>query len=64
MAATPVRTTRKNCRSITTSMAARFTVVKQGYDCAAVDEHIAELEREMAELDHELADLRGRPLAE
>lgn len=39
----------------------RFTVVKQGYDCAAVDEHITELEREMAELDHELADLRGRP---
>lgn len=39
----------------------RFTIVKQGYDCASVDDHIAELEREMAELDQELAELRARP---
>jgi hypothetical protein len=41
--------------------APRFTIVKQGYDCASVDDHIGELEREMAELDQELAELRARP---
>jgi F0F1-type ATP synthase membrane subunit b/b' len=37
----------------------RFPVVRHGYDCAAVDAHVAELERELAEVDHELAELRA-----
>jgi cell division septum initiation protein DivIVA len=39
---------------------ARFPIVRQGYDSPAVDEYIAELERELAEADRELAELRGR----
>jgi hypothetical protein len=38
----------------------RFAITRQGYDCAAVDEHVAELERELAELDQELAEMRAR----
>jgi hypothetical protein len=38
----------------------RFPIARSGYDCAAVDEHIAMLEQELGELDHELADLRAR----
>lgn len=38
----------------------RFPIVRQGYDSPAVDEYIAELERELAEADRELAELRGR----
>jgi hypothetical protein len=38
----------------------RFAVTRQGYDCVAVDEHIAELERELVDLDGELAELRAR----
>jgi hypothetical protein len=38
----------------------RFPITKQGYDCAAVDEQVAELERELTELDQELADLRAQ----
>jgi DivIVA protein len=38
----------------------RFPVVRQGYDCPAVDEYITELERELAEADRELADVRGQ----
>ena len=38
----------------------RFPISRQGYDCAIVDEHVAELEREITELDQELADLRRR----
>jgi cell division septum initiation protein DivIVA len=38
----------------------RFAITRQGYDCAAVDEHIAELERELVDLDRELAELRAR----
>ncbi len=39
---------------------ARFPIVRQGYDCLAVDEHIAALERELTDLDQELADLRAQ----
>jgi hypothetical protein len=42
----------------------RFPIARQGYDCLAVDEHIAELERELAELDEELLQLRSRPPVE
>ena len=35
-------------------------MARQGYDCVAVDEHVADLERELIELDRELADLRAR----
>jgi hypothetical protein len=37
----------------------RFPVVRQGYDCGAVDEYVSELERELAETDRELAEVRG-----
>jgi cell division septum initiation protein DivIVA len=43
---------------------ARFPITRQGYDCAAVDEHVAELEQELAELDQELAQLRASTPAE
>jgi methyl-accepting chemotaxis protein len=36
----------------------RFPIARQGYDCAAVDEYVAGLERELGELDVELAALR------
>jgi hypothetical protein len=36
----------------------RFPITRQGYDCAAVDEHVAELEQELNDLDRELAQLR------
>jgi DivIVA protein len=36
----------------------RFPVVRSGYDCVAVDEHISELERELADLEREIAELR------
>jgi hypothetical protein len=39
----------------------RFPISRQGYDCAAVDEHIAELEEELTELDREIAALRAQP---
>ncbi len=38
----------------------RFPMARQGYDCTAVDEHVAGLERELAELDRELGELRRR----
>jgi uncharacterized phage infection (PIP) family protein YhgE len=38
----------------------RFPIARQGYDCAVVDEHVAELERELSELDQELTELRRR----
>lgn len=38
----------------------RFPIIRQGYDCGAVDEHIAELEQELMDLDRELAELRAR----
>lgn len=38
----------------------RFPIVRQGYDCPAVDEYITDLERELAEADRELADVRGQ----
>lgn len=38
----------------------RFPIVRQGYDCPAVDEYIAELEHELAEADRGLAELRGQ----
>jgi vacuolar-type H+-ATPase subunit H len=42
----------------------RFPVVKQGYDTAAVDAHIADLEQELSELDRELSELRAHVPAE
>jgi len=39
----------------------RFPVVRNGYDCAAVDAQIADLEGELSELDQELAELRAQP---
>jgi DivIVA domain-containing protein len=38
----------------------RFPMARRGYDCAAVDAHVAELERELAGVEAELADLRAR----
>jgi len=38
----------------------RFPITRQGYDCAAVEEYVADLERELADQDRELADLRAR----
>jgi cell division septum initiation protein DivIVA len=42
----------------------RFPVVRQGYDTAAVDAHIADLEQELSELDRELSELRAQTPAE
>jgi cell division septum initiation protein DivIVA len=42
----------------------RFPVVRQGYDTAAVDAHIADLEQELSELDRELSELRAHVPAE
>lgn len=36
----------------------RFPTARRGYECAAVDQHIAELEQELMALDQELAQLR------
>ena len=38
----------------------RFPIVRRGYDPGAVDEYVADLERELGGLDHELAQLRGQ----
>lgn len=38
----------------------RFPITRQGYDCAAVDEHIAELEQELMDLDREVAEMRTK----
>src|SRR5437764_8956955 len=38
----------------------RFPLARRGYDCAAVDEHVAELEQDLAALDAELAELRAQ----
>jgi DivIVA protein len=38
----------------------RFPITRQGYDCAAVEEYVADLERELADQDRELAELRSR----
>ena len=40
--------------------APRFAIVRQGYECAAVEEYVAELEQELIDLDRELADLQAR----
>jgi DivIVA protein len=37
---------------------ARFPINRQGYDCDAVDAHVAELEVELAELERQLSDAR------
>jgi hypothetical protein len=37
----------------------RFSITRQGYDTAAVDSYVAELEAELTELDREVADLRS-----
>jgi cell division septum initiation protein DivIVA len=37
----------------------RFPIARQGYDCATVDEYVADIERELGELDGELAALRA-----
>jgi cell division septum initiation protein DivIVA len=36
----------------------RFPIIRQGYDPAAVDAHIADLEQELSELDRELTEVR------
>ena len=38
----------------------RFPLARQGYDCAAVDAYVGELERDIAELDRELVGLRAQ----
>lgn len=38
----------------------RFPLARSGYDCAAVDEHVAMLERDLSELEEELEELRTR----
>ena len=37
----------------------RFPLARRGYDPVAVDEYVADLERELSALDHELAERRG-----
>lgn len=37
----------------------RFPIIRHGYDAAAVDAHIADLEQEISELDRELTELRA-----
>jgi cell division septum initiation protein DivIVA len=39
----------------------RFPIIRHGYDTAAVDAHIADLEQEISELDRELTELRASP---
>jgi cell division septum initiation protein DivIVA len=39
-------------------IAARFPVAREGYDRAAVDEHVSELEQELAEVERQLAQVR------
>lgn len=41
----------------------RFPIVRSGYECASVDEHVAMLEQDIAELERENDDLRARPPA-
>jgi cell division septum initiation protein DivIVA len=41
----------------------RFPIAHQGYDCASVDQHVADLEQELGELDGELAQLRAQALS-
>ncbi|MDQ6604988.1 MAG: DivIVA domain-containing protein [Actinomycetota bacterium] len=44
---------------------ARFPIVRQGYDCACVDQHLGELESALFETQRELAELRDQgPRAE
>ena len=38
----------------------RFPFARNGYHCATVDAHVAELEQELAEVDAEVAELRAR----
>jgi hypothetical protein len=40
---------------------ASFPITRLGYDCQAVDEHLAELEAAFAETQRELAELRAEP---
>jgi DivIVA protein len=40
--------------------APRFSIVRQGYDSAAVDDYLGELEQELIDLDRELAELQAR----
>jgi cell division septum initiation protein DivIVA len=42
----------------------RFPITRQGYEPAAVDAHIADLEQELNELDRELSELRANAPAE
>jgi vacuolar-type H+-ATPase subunit H len=42
----------------------RFPLVRHGYDTAAVDAHIADLEQELTEVDRELSELRAHVPAE
>lgn len=51
---------RKPSPHLERATAPRFAVVRQGYDSAAVDEYLAELEQEVVDLDQELADLQSR----
>jgi ElaB/YqjD/DUF883 family membrane-anchored ribosome-binding protein len=42
----------------------RFPIVRNGYDCPAVDQHVAQLEHDLAELEREAALLRTRARGE
>lgn len=42
----------------------RFAVVRQGYDCPAVDRYVAELEQELIALDREIEQLREQAPSE
>ena len=46
--------------AVGTEVLPRFAVARRGYECAAVDEHVGELEQEIAALHEEAADLRAR----
>lgn len=48
---------------VSDELPARFPLARNGYDRAAVDQHVAELERELSEVDRELVELRSRPVS-
>jgi cell division septum initiation protein DivIVA len=38
----------------------RFPITRQGYECRAVDEHVADLEQELNDLEREIGELKAR----
>jgi hypothetical protein len=40
----------------------RFPITRQGYECRAVDEHVADLEQELNDLEREIGELKARAI--